>query len=163
MRKKRRAESVFGAVLLLAGLVTLSVVVLTLVIPPRIPDEFKERQGSVNDEQIISDASLVNLVQAADEISSSGQSLIQPEDRSSESGGVAQARDLPAPKNQQTETATENLPAYKQNAQFADAMGQTSSGDEESFTVQPVRISIPTLGVDAPIEAVGLSLQQGEE
>ncbi len=163
MRKKRRAESIFGAVLLLAGLATLSVVVLTLVIPPRIPDEFKERQGNVNDEQIISDASLVNPVQATDDISSSGQSLIQPEDRSSESSGVAQARNLPAPKNQQTETAAENLPAHQQNAQFVDAMGQTSVGDEETFMAQPVRVSIPTLGVDAPIEAVGLGLPQGEE
>jgi LPXTG-site transpeptidase (sortase) family protein len=98
-----------------------------------------------------------------DALSSADQENDQPESLQNKSSQGAQTRILPPPNNEQKETTAEELPAHKQNAQFMAAMGQSDVNDEDTSGAQPVRISIPTLGVDAPIEAVGLSLQGGDE
>jgi LPXTG-site transpeptidase (sortase) family protein len=158
MRKNKRAETIFGAILLTTGLVVLVAVILTLIVPPEIPDDFIRTDGPNGDEFVASPPLLVNQ----DHSAPAEQGLAHIESGSADDDLARTPRILPVDTGLSSELASENLPGNKQNDLLVAAIGQTGSEPEEAVISQPKRISIPALGIEAPIMAVGLS-SQGED
>ena len=158
MRTKRKAESIFGAVLLGVGLLILISVLVTLLVPSRIPAEFRVTDEGESEMPGSSPPLLVDQNQG--EIAEAPP--LEPQNRSTntaDSGDkVAERRSLTPPIGQATELDSDNLPGTKQNEQLVEAFGQSTSQPEANMAAQPKRISIPAIGIDAPISAVGLSL-----
>lgn len=158
MRKFRRAETVFGAILLCTGLFVLIAVFLTLYVPPEIPGEFRRTDGPDSD---VFGTSQPNLV-AQDQPVIARPGPVQAGSNTATEDKARTSRILPVDAGLSSKLASENLPGSKQNELLVAAIGQIGSEPEETSTSQPKRISIPALGVEAPIMAVGLS-SQGED
>ena len=158
MRKNRRAINIFGAILLTTGFVIQIAVILILFVPPELPEEFRRTDGPNGDEFVASPPLLV----PQDHIVPAEEGLAQTGVNSANEDQARTPRILPADTGLVSKLASENLPGNKQNDLLVSAIGQAGSEPEEAITSQPKRISIPALGVEAPILAVGLS-SQGED
>jgi LPXTG-site transpeptidase (sortase) family protein len=139
--------------------VVLIAVFLTLVVPPELPEEFSRTDGSNSDGFVAAPPLLVNQ----DSSVPTEQGSAQTGGNSADESQATTPRILPADAGLSSKLASENLPGSKQNDLLVAAISQAGSEPEEVITSQPKRISIPALGVEAPIMAVGLSTQGEDE
>lgn len=163
MRKNTKAASIFGAVLFLTGLAILVIVAMTILVPPSIPDGFVAEMADMRDLPIVADGWVEEQAPADDGEPINPETAAESEEGDLYSSKVESPRELPVPNQIQPGNVSEASPAQQQNEQFFDAIGRPISDQEKFEYTQPVRISIPTIGVDAPVEAVGVRSQADED
>jgi LPXTG-site transpeptidase (sortase) family protein len=161
--KNRRAVTIVGAVILCIGLFIQIAVIRILFASPNIPSDFSQ---SSDDSRVYLDGS-TDVLAAPEQLAIQEPAPLQPVGRPANEIGqdnlIKLPRLLPAENELDSDLGTENLPGNKQNELFVAAIDRVGSEPEETVTSQPKHISLPALGVEAPIKAVGLSLQGEDE
>lgn len=163
MRKKTKAVTIFGAVLFFAGLAVLVIVAMTILVPPSIPDGFVSEMAETTDLPNPAE-SWVEKQAPADAVEPSVLDTgAESEEGDPDSSKAKSSRELPFPNQIQPSSVSDASPAQQQDEQYFDAIGRPISDQETFEHTQPMRISIPAIGVDAPVEAVGVRTQADED
>jgi len=160
---KTRAVSIFGTILFFAGLAILVIAAMTILVPPSIPDEFVSEIAETTDLPLVADSFVLDQELAANDEQSYAINAVKAELGNAEVSGVESYRELPVPNQINPGSVSGASPAEQQDEQFFNAIGRPISDQQRFEYRQPVRISIPAIGVDAPVEAVGVRSQSVED
>lgn len=161
--KKTRAVSIFGTVLFFAGLAIVVIAAMTILVPPSIPEGFVSEITETSDLPQVADTSVVVQELAADDELSYAVNDVEAVVGIVDGSDVESYRELPVPNQINPGSVSGASPAQQQDEQYFNAIGRPIS-DQQSFDYrQPVRLSIPAIGVDAPVEAVGVRSQSVED
>ena len=146
-----------------AGLAIVVIVAMTILVPPKVPEGFVSEITEATNLPLATDTLTGEQEFAAKEEQSYAVKAAEAGGGDAEFSGAESYRKLPAPNQISDGGVSGASPAQQQDEQFFKAIGQPIS-DQETFEYsQPVRISIPAIGVDAPVEAVGVRSQPVED
>jgi LPXTG-site transpeptidase (sortase) family protein len=162
MKKKKSAIRVFGAALFLIGLAIVVLVAMTILVPPRLPEGYIAEAAHIAEPPLLTNAAMAQVVDQAPDVEGEiGVGLAS--DLTAENEQTEPLRHLPAANLVEANRPGSESPAQMQSDQFASAMGKAAGDPVDLGYRQPVWISIPAIGVDAPIEAVGVHNHEGED
>ena len=163
MRKNTRTATILGTVLFFAGLAVLVIVAMTILVPPSIPDGFASDMAETTDLPSVVGSWVEVRAPADDDEPINPETAAKSVEGDLNNSRVDSHNELPVPNQIQPGSVFQASPAQQQDEQFFDAIGRPISDHEMLGYTQPVRISIPAIGVGTTVGAVGVRSQAHED